>query len=186
MCILFVFGGWGVGLYLYLYLVWFLSSYLCLKLWKKKYLHVFVFDGTYLTPALLLGTISTKYAKWVNPKMVQHAIILQYIESILYQPFLSTKCIWKYHLQNNCHFVSAPIFNMRWQQPENACKPQIWPVSSLSQSGVKMRKTDRLWQKSYQFWRWSGYISMPSLRSFLLCVLKKMPGNLKFDQFHNV
>ena len=61
--------------------------------------------------------------------------------------------------------------------PENDRKPQIWPVS-VSQSAIKSRKINRLWPKSNQFWRWSGYNSTPNFRSFLPCILKKMSGNL--------
>ena len=58
----------------------------------------------------------------------------------------------------------------------NSRKPQIWPVS-LSQSGAK-KENKKTVTKSNQFWRRSGYINMP----FILCILKKIPRDLKFDQ----
>ena len=44
---------------------------------------------------------------------------------------------------------------------------------------LKTRKFNRPSSKSNQFWRWSGYISMPNFRLFLLCVLQKMPHKSK-------
>ena len=61
------------------------------------------------------------------------------------------------------HAKFPAIIPMR--SPENAWKPQIWPVS-LSQCDTKIRKINRPWPKTNQFWRWSGYINMPNFRSF--------------------
>ena len=47
-----------------------------------------------------------------------------------------------------------------------------------------MRKINRPWPKSNQFWSWSGYISMPNFWPLLPQVLKVMPRNPKFDQFY--
>ena len=71
------------------------------------------------------------------------------------------------------------------RSPENARKPQIWPVS-LSQNCAKIRKINRPWPQTNQFWRWSRYISMQNLRPFPPCILREMPGNPKFDPFHKV
>ena len=57
--------------------------------------------------------------------------------------------------------------------PDYAQKPQICPVS-LS---TKIRKINRPWPKCNQFWRWSGYISMPNFRPFLPWVFQEMPRN---------
>ena len=48
-------------------------------------------------------------------------------------------------------------------------------TSYTNQSGAKSRKINRLWPKSTQFWRWSGYINMPNFRPFLPCVLWDYP-----------
>ena len=37
--------------------------------------------------------------------------------------------------------------------------PQIWPIL-LNEINTKVRKINRLWPKSNQFWRWSGYFRM--------------------------
>ena len=71
------------------------------------------------------------------------------------------------------------------RSPGNARKPQIWPVS-LSQNCAKIRKINRLWPQTNQFWRWSRYISMQNLRPFPPCIFLEMPGNPKFDPFHSV
>ena len=70
-----------------------------------------------------------------------------------------------------------------WCSPDNAWRPQIWPVL-LSQRGTIMRKINGARPKSYQFWRWSGYISMQNSWPFSPCVLREMSGNPKFDLFH--
>ena len=49
---------------------------------------------------------------------------------------------------------------------------------------TKVIRIKRRWQKSNQFWMWSGYICMPNLRPFLPCILQEMPWNHKFDKFH--
>ena len=69
------------------------------------------------------------------------------------------------------------------RSPGNARKPQIWPVS-LSQNSAKIRKINRPWPSTNQFWRWSRYISVQNCRPFPPCVLREMPGNPKFDPFH--
>ena len=58
----------------------------------------------------------------------------------------------------------SPGFETRW-----GC----WcrDITLQSQSGTRMRKTNRPWPKSNQFWRWSGYISMPNFKSFLTRLL---------------
>ena len=71
------------------------------------------------------------------------------------------------------------------RSPGNARKPQIWPVS-LSQNSAKIRKMNRPWPLTNQFWRWSRYISMQNFRPFPPCVPREMPGNPKFDPFHYV
>ena len=43
--------------------------------------------------------------------------------------------------------------------------PKIWPVS-LCQNAIKMKKINRWWPKSDQFWWWSGYISISNFRPF--------------------
>ena len=49
---------------------------------------------------------------------------------------------------------------------KNVRKSQIWHVS-LCPNAAKMRKINRRWPKSNQFfWRWSGYISMSNFRPF--------------------
>ena len=48
---------------------------------------------------------------------------------------------------------------------EKTQKPQIWTVS-LSRNAAQMKKT-KVWPKSSQFWRLSGYITMPNVRPFL-------------------
>ena len=75
-------------------------------------------------------------------------------------------------------YASAPpsTFTPR-RSPDNAWRPQIWPVSQ-SQRGTIIRKINRARPKSDQFWRWSGYISMQSFRPFPPCVLQEMLGNL--------
>ena len=55
---------------------------------------------------------------------------------------------------------------------------------SQTQTWKKNRKFNRPWQKSNQFSRWSGYISMANFSQLLPCNLKKMPGNCKFDLFY--
>ena len=85
----------------------------------------------------------------------------------------------------HCKYVSYGVFYdilVRWPQhakfhaipsghsPQKARKPQILPLS-LSQSCAKIREIKRLWPKSIQFWRWSGYISMPNFMSFLQVIL---------------
>ena len=47
---------------------------------------------------------------------------------------------------------------------------------------AKIRKSNRLWPKSSQFWRWLGYINMPNFRPFLQYILQKMLGNLSGGQ----
>ena len=79
------------------------------------------------------------------------------------------------------HTIFQAISSMR--SPGNARKPQIWPVS-LSQNSAKITKTNRLWPRTNQFWRWSRYISMHNFRPFLRCVLQEMPRNPKFDPSH--
>ena len=69
------------------------------------------------------------------------------------------------------------------RSPDNARNPQIRPVS-LSQSGPETMKINRRLPQSNLFWVWSGWLSMQNSRLYLLCVLIKMPGNLKFGQFH--
>ena len=71
------------------------------------------------------------------------------------------------------------------RSPANARKPQIWPVS-LSRNSTKITKINKPWPRTYQFWRWSRYISMQNFRPFPLCILQEMPGNPKFDLFHLV
>ena len=63
------------------------------------------------------------------------------------------------------------------RSPGNAWKPRIWPVS-LSQNSAKMRKINKPWPWTNQFWRWSRYISMENFRPFPPCVLRQIPGNL--------
>ena len=60
-----------------------------------------------------------------------------------------------------------PTFSRKCPETTNLA---IFTISN----GAKMGKINRPWLKSNQFWRWSGYISMPNLRPFLQCVLKKM------------
>ena len=67
----------------------------------------------------------------------------------------------------------------------NARKPQIWAFS-LSQNSAKIRNINWPWPLTNQFWRWSRYISMQNFGSLPPCVLREMPGNLKFDLFHLV
>ena len=62
---------------------------------------------------------------------------------------------------------------------KNVWQTQIW---TISQSQNSYRKINRLWTISNQFWRWSGYISMPNFRPFLPCVLLWICGTTKFDQ----
>ena len=71
------------------------------------------------------------------------------------------------------------------RSPGNARKPQIWPLS-LSQNSAKIRKINRPWPWTTQFWKRSRYTSMQNFRPFPPCVLQEMPGNPKFDQFHKV
>ena len=63
---------------------------------------------------------------------------------------------------------------------EYAFMMKLWNIvgliaSALSQNCAKIRKINRPWPKSNQPWRWFQYISMPNLRSFLPCVLKRIP-----------
>ena len=71
------------------------------------------------------------------------------------------------------------------RSPGNARKPQIWPVS-LSQNSTKITKINRPWPWTNQLWKWSRYIIVQNFRPFPLCVLRQMPGNPKFDLFHQV
>ena len=64
------------------------------------------------------------------------------------------------------HAKSHTIPPMR--SSENTWKPQFWP-DPLSENAAKMRKINRLWLKSNQFWSWSGCISMSNFRQFLQC-----------------
>ena len=56
--------------------------------------------------------------------------------------------------------------------PENPWKSQICPIWR-NQNCVEMKKIDRPFSKSNQFWRWSGCISILNFRQYLLCVLHK-------------
>ena len=85
--------------------------------------------------------------------------------------------------------------------PENFMMIGWW---EHSQKGVTDRRTDRRtdwtihraawsqlkinrpWPRTNQFWRWSRYISMQNFRPFPPCVLQEIPGNPKFDPFHQV
>ena len=51
---------------------------------------------------------------------------------------------------------------------------------------ICLSQYQNLWQqpKSHQFWRWSGYTSIPNFTSFLPCVFQKISRNMKFRQFH--
>ena len=49
--------------------------------------------------------------------------------------------------------------------------------------GHQKAQTGPILAKSKNFWRWSGYISMPHFRPFLPCVLFTMLGNPNFSQF---
>ena len=49
----------------------------------------------------------------------------------------------------------------------------------------KPQMRDRPWPKSNHIWRWSRYISMPKFGPLHICVLMKMPGNLKLISFTN-
>ena len=53
--------------------------------------------------------------------------------------------------------------------------PKRSNLNSFIQSGTKMRKINRPWPNSNQFWRRSGYISMPNCRPILPCILKRRP-----------
>ena len=49
--------------------------------------------------------------------------------------------------------------------------------------GLLRRATiSRLWLTCNEFW---AYISMPNIRPLFPCVVKKMSGNLKFNQLHS-
>ena len=82
-------------------------------------------------------------------------------------------------------YISIQNFRPYMCSPGNARKPQIWPVSP-SQNCAKIRKIDRPWPRTNQFWKWSRYISVQNFRSFPPCILWEMPGNPKFDPFHLV
>ena len=57
---------------------------------------------------------------------------------------------------------------------------------SLRQNCVKMSKIIRPWPKSKYFQRWSIYICVPIITSFLPYVFQKMPWTYKFDPFHQM
>ena len=57
-------------------------------------------------------------------------------------------------------------------------------TDAVSQSCAKIGKIYRLWPKSNQFWRWSGYISKPNFRPFLQGILLRMHVTPKFGLFH--
>ena len=59
---------------------------------------------------------------------------------------------------------------------ENAWKLQISPVS-LSQNVVKMRKINRPWPKSNQFWKWSGYITKLNFRPLRVTAIRSQVRN---------
>ena len=96
------------------------------------------------------------------------------------RPWPGTNQFWRWSryisMQNFRPFLPMP-------SPGNARKPQIWPVS-LSQNSAKITKINRLWPRTYQFWRWSRYISVQNVRPVSPCVLWEMPWNPKFDPFH--
>ena len=51
----------------------------------------------------------------------------------------------------------------------------IWSIS-LSQNGTNKTKINTPWTKSNQFWKWSGYISMPNFTPFLVLSLFHVPN----------
>ena len=59
----------------------------------------------------------------------------------------------------------------------NVCKSEIWPVS-LSQNAAEMKKINRRWPKSNQFWSWPGYISMSNFRPFKMTAIKTQVSKL--------
>ena len=57
---------------------------------------------------------------------------------------------------------------------------------SLSRNTTKMRKINRPWTKCNHFQRRSGDISMCNYRQYLPFILKKIPGNRKYELFREV
>ena len=64
-------------------------------------------------------------------------------------------------IHQHAKFQATPL-----RSQENAWNPQIWPIL-LSQNYAKIRKINRLWLKSHQSWRWSGYMCILNLRPFV-------------------
>ena len=72
-----------------------------------------------------------------------------------------------------CHFFQ--VFSKQCPETTNL-------TVSLSQNCANVRKIDKPWPNSNQFWRWPGYISMLNLRPLLPCVLRIMQETI-FTRF---